>query len=61
MRTSKGQWVHQGTCYRERVIPVRIICTPKDIKQIAKITLKHFRQKAVACFQISEKYELLFA
>jgi len=61
LRTGKGQWVHQGTCYKEHVIPVRIICSPKDMRTIMEITLRHFKQKAVACFQVSEKFQILYA
>lgn len=49
----KGVWVHEGKDYVERVIPVRIMCTEKVIKEIVEITLQHYRQKAVMYYVLS--------
>lgn len=49
----KGVWVHEGVDYVERVIPVRIMCDEKAIKQIVEITLQHYRQKAVMYYVLS--------
>jgi hypothetical protein len=49
----KGVWVHEGKDYVERVIPVRIMCEEKVMEQIVKITLQHYRQKAVMYYVLS--------
>lgn len=51
----KGLWVHEGIEYRERVIPVRIFCTEQIMKKIVNITLKHYRQKAVMYYVLSNE------
>lgn len=55
MRPAKGQWVHGDTLYEDRVIPVRIACTEKQIMQIAKITIQHYDQLAVMVYRVSDK------
>ena len=56
-KPAKGQWVDKLTnmLYAERVIPVRIACTEKQIKQIAKFTLRHYKQLAVLVYVVSDK------
>ena len=56
-KPAKGQWVDNCTqiLYAERVIPVRIACTENQIKQIAKFTLKHYKQLAVLVYVVSDK------
>lgn len=49
----KGQWVIDGDVLHERVIPVRILCFPKMMERIVRFTLKHYRQKAVMYYTIS--------
>lgn len=51
----KGIWVHEGTDYLERVIPVRIFCSEDTIKKIVQITLQHYRQKAVMYYVVSNE------
>ena len=53
---SKGQWTDQsdGKLYRDRVIPVNLMCDEKQIEKIADITIKHYRQLAVMYFKISD-------
>lgn len=46
---------------RERMIPVRIACTEGEIKQIADMTLSHYRQKAVMYYLVSEQVEIKYA
>lgn len=52
---AKGQWVHKGELFEERVIPVKIMCSNWDITRIAKFTLNHYRQKAVMYYLISNE------
>jgi len=51
----KGQWVHEGQTYAERMIPVRVACSEKDIRKIAKFSLTHYRQLAMFVSLVSDK------
>jgi hypothetical protein len=51
---AKGQWVHQGSLFVERMIPVRILATREEINQIIDMTLKYYDQIAVMAYRISE-------
>ncbi len=57
----KGQWVHEGQLYAERMIPVRIACSEKDIRKIAKFSLGHYKQLAVFVSLVSEKVLIINA
>jgi hypothetical protein len=57
---SKGQWVNDGILYSDRVIPVNIIATEKQIKKIADITMKHYRQLAVMYFKLSDEAIIVY-
>lgn len=52
---AKGIWVNKGTDYTERVIPVRIMCTSQMILDIVKFTTKHYRQKAVMYYLVTNE------
>lgn len=54
MKPAKGQWVHEGALFEERMIPVRIACNAKQIVKIAHITLQHYKQLAVMVYQVSD-------
>lgn len=55
-KASKGQWVdNDGNLYKEIMIPVRIACTEEQIRQIAKMSMEHYQQKAIFVSLISEK------
>jgi hypothetical protein len=58
---AKGQWVHESDLCEERVIPVRIACAPRDIDRIIAFTLKHYRQKAVFYYLVSQHCFTVFA
>lgn len=58
---AKGQWMHQDTLYEERVIPVRILTGPVNMTRIIQLTLKHYRQKAVMYYVISEEAYITYA
>ena len=55
MKPAKGQWVHEGELYEERMIPVRIACTEAQIREIMMITARHYHQIAVMASLVSEK------
>ena len=52
-KISKGQWVKGNEIYFDKMIPVRIHCTKKDIKKIVDITMIHYNQLAVFYFKVS--------
>jgi len=54
LRPGKGQWVHDGHLYEDRVIPVRVLCTQAQIHKIAEITIEHYEQEAVMYYQLSD-------
>jgi len=53
---AKGQWISKsGDLYKERMIPVRIICTEEEINKIVDITMQYYDQLAVLAYRVSEK------
>ncbi len=52
--TTKGVWRGaDGQLYYDRVIPVEIYCTEKEIRKIAEFTKNHYRQIAVMYCRMS--------
>lgn len=52
----RGQWMaSHGVLDSERMIPVRIACTEKEINQIADMTAEFYGQDAVMFYCISDK------
>jgi len=56
----KGQWVFENELYEERVIPVRILCAEKQIKEIVQFTLEHYRQIAVMYYLVSNDCYIVY-
>ena len=52
---ARGQWVHENRLFEERVIPVRIMCSESTMTQVVRFTAKHYRQKAVMFFLLSDQ------
>ena len=51
-----GQWVAPcGTLFSERMIPVRVACTAKQMEQIADWVAKHYLQLAVMYWKVSDE------
>lgn len=56
LQPARGQWVSpQGTLFQERMIPVRIAATRKQIDQVIKITMQHYDQLAVMAYKVSDE------
>lgn len=56
LKPAKGQWISQtDDLYEERVIPVRIACSRKDILEICEFTLGHYRQLTVMAYRVSDE------
>ncbi len=58
LRSATGQWVQLGEVQQESVIPVRLIATREQMEEIAKFTARHYRQKVIMVYKISD--EVLF-
>ncbi len=52
---AKGKWIFKGEEFPEKVSPVRIMCSQDDMIKIVKMTLKHYRQKAVMFYVLSNQ------
>jgi hypothetical protein len=57
----RGVWIHNGTEYIEKVIPVRIHCSEAIMQKIVQITLRHYRQKAVMYYVLSTECYTVYA
>ena len=58
---AKGQWVSpDGTIFKERMIPVRIVCTRNEIEKIIDITMDFYEQLAVLAYKISSEVILKY-
>lgn len=52
---AKGQWLSPDKeLYQERMIPVRVACTHRQIELIMDITAQHYKQLAVMAYVVSE-------
>ena len=53
---AKGGWISSsGKLVFDRIIPVRIACTPEQIETIADMTAKFYQQEAVMFYELSTK------
>ena len=56
MRTARGQWVSPDNVrFKDRMIPVRVKCTRKQIMKIVKFTIDHYQQEAVLAYKVSDE------
>lgn len=51
----KGTWLHEGQTVRERMIPVRIMCTREEIDKIVDMTIRYYDQLAVMAYRVSDE------
>ena len=57
---AKGQWVSpNNVLFKERMIPVRIMCTEEEIKEITAITLEYYDQEAVMFYAVSDRVRVV--
>ena len=60
-RVAKGQWVNpQGILFKDKMIPVRIMCTEEEIEKIIQFTISHYNQEAVLAYEISTNVKLRY-
>ena len=56
MQPIRGEWVSEDAkLYRERNIPVRIVCTRDQINAIVDMTLVYYDQLAVMAYKVSDE------
>ncbi|MBW2969262.1 hypothetical protein KY314_04050 [Candidatus Woesearchaeota archaeon] len=56
LKTARGHWVSKrNNRFIEKMIPVRIMCTEKEINEIADFTAGHYGQQAVMFYKISDE------
>ena len=58
-----GQWIdpEDETLFKERMIPVRILCTREEMSEIVDMSLKYYEQKAILAYELSNNYILRYA
>ena len=55
-----GLWMNRsGKLYRERMIPVRIMCEPHQMIEIVKMTGDYYKQEAIMYYQVSSAVEVV--
>jgi hypothetical protein len=50
-----GAWETDGQLYKEKMIPVRVLCTKKEIEGIAAFVVIHYNQLAVMYYKVSNE------
>lgn len=58
LKTTTGQWVSDEGVVRERMIPVRIVCSEVEIEEIIAHTLAHYDQDAVLAYRLSDQVKM---
>jgi hypothetical protein len=58
-KPKKGRWLSDSKLFEEKMIPVRIAATKKEIKEIAEFTSEHYKQKAIMFYLISNQVKIL--
>lgn len=57
---AKGQWVSpDGELFKERMIPVRIVCTRAEIQKIISMTMDFYEQLAILAYKVSDEVLLV--
>ncbi|MCX6757607.1 MAG: pantetheine-phosphate adenylyltransferase [Candidatus Nomurabacteria bacterium] len=57
---TRGTWVNkEGITYQERMIPVKLLCTEKQINKIVDFTAEYYQQEAVLFYEVSRKVSVV--
>lgn len=60
-KTAKGEWVSpDGKIFKDKMIPVRILCTEQEIETIIDFTIDHYDQEAVLAYEVSSHVKLKY-
>ncbi len=55
----RGQWVSfDGTLFKERMIPVRILCSEEELGVIMQMTCNQYKQEAVLAYKVSDAVKM---
>lgn len=58
-KTTRGYWTSpDGKLFREKMIPVQLVCTAKQIEIIADMTAEHYNQLAILFYKISDEVRI---
>ena len=58
--SGRGRWKDSsGKECTEKIIPVRIMCSKKQMEKIVKFTMLHYRQQAVMFYEVTEKVKIV--
>ena len=55
LKPVKGIWVFKNESTEERMIPVRMACTEKEMLKIVNFTAEHYQQKSVMVYKLTEE------
>lgn len=56
LKTTKGKWTNpSGKVFVEKMIPVRILATRKEIDKIVDMTAEFYKQEAVLAYKIADE------
>lgn len=59
-KPAKGNWISpKGELFIERMIPVRIFCTEKQINEIADMSAKYYKQEAIMFYRLSDSVQIV--
>ena len=60
MKSAKGQWISpHGKLYIDIMIPCEINCFKSQIKQIARFSIEHYNQEAIAYLPLSRNMKIM--
>lgn len=53
---AKGKWIGpEGSCFEERMIPVKIACTREQIEKIVDMSMVYYDQLAILAYRVSDE------
>ena len=62
LKCVRGLWFDSTKrSYQEEMIPVRIACRSRDIKKIAEFSARHYEQKAIFYYRVSNRVAVFHA
>jgi hypothetical protein len=61
LKTGKGQWISpDGRTFHDKMIPVRVYCTEKEMNNLIQFTIQHYQQEAVMAYEISRNVKIVY-
>jgi len=51
---ASGKWIHKGRLYMDRIVPLEFMATIEEADAIASLAVKHYRQKMIDYYMISD-------